>query len=188
MRDQAVMFIQTETTPNPATLKFLPGCTVMDSGTAYFTAGDEAARSPMAQRLFEIEGVAGVFLGADFITVTRHPDMEWDALKAAVLSAIMDHFTSGEPVVVADAMGGTNGAQDDGVISQICELLDTRVRPMVAQDGGDIVFKGYEDGIVFLHMQGACAGCPSASQTLKHGVENMLRYYIPEIQEVRAVN
>jgi Fe-S cluster biogenesis protein NfuA len=137
--------------------------------------------------MFEIGGVVGIFLGSDFITVTKQPDDDWDVLKSSVLSVIMDHYTSGDPVIVADEIGGTNGTQDEGVISQICELLDTRVRPMVAQDGGDIVFKGYEDGVVFLHMQGACAGCPSATQTLKHGVENMLRYYIPEIQEVRAI-
>jgi Fe-S cluster biogenesis protein NfuA len=180
------MFIQTEQTPNPATLKFMPGCSVMESGTAYFTTDDEGARSPLARRMFAIDGVVGVFLGADFITITKQPDSDWEALKTYVLSSIMDHYTSGDLVIEADVPGVSVDGHDDEVINQICELLDTRVRPMVAQDGGDIVFKGYEDGIVYLHLQGACAGCPSASQTLKHGVENMLRYYIPEIQEVRA--
>lgn len=184
------MFIQTEATPNPATLKFLPGAAVMASGTANFSVADEAARSPLAQRLFSIEGVAGVFLGADFITATKYPDNDWDILKPRILSAIMDHYTSGDPVINADAIE-TAHAQGDGqseVIDQICELLDTRVRPAVAQDGGDIVFKGYEDGIVYLTMQGACAGCPSSSATLKHGIENMLKYYIPEIVEVRPAD
>jgi len=182
------MFIQTEATPNPATLKFLPGNAVMDSGTASFTAVDEAARSPLAQRLFAIEGVAGVFLGTDFITATKYPESDWDALKPRILSAIMDHFTSGDPVVNADALENTHAQHGglDALVAQICELLDTRVRPAVAQDGGDIVFKGFENGIVYLTMQGACSGCPSSSATLKHGIENMLKYYIPEIQEVRA--
>jgi len=181
------MFIQTEATPNPATLKFLPGCAVMESGTANFTANDEAARSPLAQQLFTVDGVAGVFLGSDFITATKYPDNDWEALKPRILSAIMDHFTSGEPVVNADMMGAETNVEgeQDAVVAQIIELLDTRVRPAVAQDGGDIVFKGFEDGIVYLTMQGACAGCPSSSATLKHGIENMLKYYIPEIVEVR---
>ncbi len=159
----------------------------MASGTANFSAADEAARSPLAQRLFSIEGVAGVFLGSDFITATKNPDNDWDALKPRILGAIMDHYTSGDPVINADAIGAAH-AENDGdseVIAQICELLDTRVRPAVAQDGGDILFKGYENGIVYLTMQGACAGCPSSSATLKHGIENMLKYYIPEIVEVR---
>ncbi|NQV45487.1 MAG: NifU family protein [Rhodospirillales bacterium] len=182
------MFIQTEATPNPATLKFLPGSAVMESGTANFTVSDEAARSPLAQRLFAIEGVAGVFLGNDFITATKFPDTDWDILKPRILSAIMDHYTSGDPVVNADAMENAHAQNDDqdALVAQICELLDTRVRPAVAQDGGDIMFKGFENGIVYLTMQGACAGCPSSSATLKHGIENMLKYYIPEILEVRA--
>ncbi len=183
------MFIQTEATPNPATLKFLPGCSVMETGTANFTATDEAARSPLAQRLFEVNGVVGVFLGSDFITATKNADGDWDALKPQILSLIMEHFTSGAPVVIADAIdGGTSDEDDDGIVGQIRELIDTRVRPAVAQDGGDIVFKGFEDGIVYLHMQGACAGCPSSSATLKHGIENMLKYYIPEVLEVRPIN
>lgn len=181
------MFIQTEATPNPATMKFLPGCAIMETGTAYFTAGDDAASSPLAQRLFAIDGVAGIFLGTDFITITKQQGNEWDDLKTSVLSSIMDHFTSGDPVIVADGPTVTDESETDGVSAQIKDLIETRVRPMVAQDGGDIIFKGFEEGIVYLHMQGACAGCPSSSVTLKNGVENMLRYYIPEVLEVRAI-
>lgn len=180
------MFIQTETTPNPATLKFLPGTMVMSEGTANFTAGDDATRSPLAMALFDIEGVAGVFLGSDFVTVTKTAEREWDAMKPRLLGAIMEHFTSGRPVIATPAADANAASEDDDeVVSQIKELLETRVRPAVAQDGGDIVFQGFEDGIVYLHMQGACAGCPSSTMTLKHGIENMLRYYVPEVQEVR---
>ena len=182
------MFIQTESTPNPATLKFLPGNPVMETGTANFAAPDDANRSPLAQSLFANEGVIGVFLGADFITVTKSGDKEWDVMKPLILGAIMEHFQSGRPVIEADAADTTVAdGDDDEVVVQIRELIDTRVRPAVAQDGGDIVYKGFEDGIVYLHMQGACAGCPSSTATLKHGIENMLRYYVPEVQEVRAV-
>ena len=182
------MFIQTESTPNPATLKFLPGNPVMETGTANFAAPDEANRSPLAQSLFATEGVIGVFLGADFITVTKSDDKEWDVMKPLILGAIMEHFQSGRPVIEADAADTiVADGDDDEVVVQIRELIDTRVRPAVAQDGGDIVYKGFEDGIVYLHMQGACAGCPSSTATLKHGIENMLRYYVPEVQEVRAV-
>ena len=182
------MFIQTESTPNPATLKFLPGNPVMETGTANFAAPDEASRSPLAQSLFATEGVIGVFLGADFITVTKSGDMAWDVMKPLILGAIMEHFQSGRPVIEADAADTiVADGDDDEVVVQIRELIDTRVRPAVAQDGGDIVYKGFEDGIVYLHMQGACAGCPSSTATLKHGIENMLRYYVPEVQEVRAV-
>ncbi len=182
------MFIQTESTPNPATLKFLPGNPVMETGTANFAAPDEANRSPLAQSLFATEGVIGVFLGADFITVTKSGDKEWDVMKPLILGAIMEHFQSGRPVIEADAADTTVAdGDDDEVVVQIRELIDTRVRPAVAQDGGDIIYKGFEDGIVYLHMQGACAGCPSSTATLKHGIENMLRYYVPEVQEVRAV-
>ena len=181
------MFIQTETTPNPATLKFLPGCDVMTRGTANFTGPEEAAKSPLALRLFGIDGVSGVFLGSDFVTVTTMPTRDWEVMKPFVLSAIMDHFTSGESVVADDASAAGGEADDDEIASQIKELLETRVRPAVAQDGGDIVFRGFEDGIVYLHMQGACSGCPSSTATLKHGIENMLRYYVPEVQEVRPV-
>jgi len=182
------MFIQTESTPNPATLKFLPGNPVMETGTANFAAPDEAGRSPLAQALFASEGVIGVFLGADFITVTKSGDKEWDVMKPLILGAIMEHFQSGRPVIEADdADKSVADGDDDEVVVQIRELIDTRVRPAVAQDGGDIVYKGFEDGIVYLHMQGACAGCPSSTATLKHGIENMLRYYVPEVQEVQAV-
>ena len=183
------MFIQTEITPNPATLKFLPGRVVMTAGTANFTAPDEAMASPLATRLFSIDGVTGVFLGTDFVTVTKDADQEWDALKPFVLSAIMDHFTSGQAVFIGDA--GAEGAavspEDDEITAQIKELIETRVRPAVAQDGGDIIFRSYEDGVVYLHMQGSCSGCPSSTLTLRHGIENMLRYYVPEVTEVRPV-
>jgi len=184
------MFIQTEPTPNPATLKFLPGKSVMDRGTANFTTGDEAKASPLATRVFAVEGVEGVFLGADFVTATKIDSVEWDDLKPRILSAIMDHYTSGDPVITESAETGgdaAEGGEDSEIVGQIKELLDTRVRPAVAQDGGDIVFQGFEDGIVYLHMQGACAGCPSSTATLKYGIENMLRYYLPEVREVRPV-
>ena len=183
------MFIQTEATPNPETLKFIPGVGVMDSGTANFTSAEEATRSPLATRLFGRDGVAGVFLGSDFITVTKVADSDWLSLKASILGAIMEHFTAGLPVI--EDGGEAPAAAEDGdeseVVTQIKELLDTRVRPAVAQDGGDIIFHGFEDGIVFLHMQGACSGCPSSTATLKHGIENLLRHYVPEVVEVRPV-
>ncbi|MCW8835303.1 MAG: NifU family protein [Rhodospirillales bacterium] len=180
------MFIQTEATPNPATLKFIPGVPVMTRGTANFEKAEDAGRSPLAIGLFDLDGVEGVFLGGDFITVTKGAGKEWDTVKPLVLGVIMEHFTANRPVIESDGQEGEQ-ADEDGVVMQIKELLDTRVRPAVAQDGGDIVFHGFEDGIVYLRMQGACSGCPSSSATLKHGIENMLRYYIPEIQEVRAV-
>lgn len=183
------MFIQTETTPNPATMMFIPGETVLTSGTANFTEPDEGARSPLARRLFEVDGVVGVFLGSDFVTVTKGPGQSWDVLKPIVLSAIMDHYMSGEPVLATDAPGDeAAGAEDDRIVQQIKELIESRVRPAVAQDGGDIVFRGFENGVVYLHMQGSCSGCPSSTATLKHGIENMLRYYIPEVEEVRPVD
>ena len=182
------MFIQTEQTPNPATLKFLPGRTVMETGTANFTEpATAAARSPLAERLFGLPEVSGVFLGGDFITVTKAGDSDWFQLKPAVLAAIMDHFTAGLPVVTATEETATSETEDDEVVSAIKELLETRVRPAVAQDGGDIIFGDFEDGIVYLHMQGSCSGCPSSTATLKAGIENMLRHYIPEVVEVRAV-
>lgn len=181
------MFIQTESTPNPATLKFLPGCPVMAQGTANFAEAGEAGNSPLAQTLFATEGVLGVFLGSDFITVSKAPSKEWDTMKPLILGAIMEHFQSGRPVIEDDGETAVAEGEEGGVIGQIKELIDTRVRPAVAQDGGDIVFKGFEDGVVYLHMQGACSGCPSSTATLKHGIENMLRYYVPEVQEVRAV-
>ena len=183
------MFIQTEQTPNPATLKFLPGRDVMSSGTADFPDASSAGRSPLAERLFQVEGVTGVFLGADFVTVTKRDDKEWYLLKPAVFGIIMEHFTAGRPVLLAgaDTAADTDGEDDDEIVQQIKELLDTRVRPAVAQDGGDIVFRSFEDGVVYLHMQGACSGCPSSTATLKMGIENMLRHYIPEVVEVRPV-
>jgi Fe-S cluster biogenesis protein NfuA len=184
------MFIQTEQTPNPATLKFLPGCTVMSSGTANFTESGSAARSPLAERLFGLPEVTGVFLGADFITVSKSDDSDWHQLKPAVLAAIMEHFTAGHPVILADAAASTDtegGEEEDEIVTQIKELLETRVRPAVAMDGGDIIFDDFADGIVYLHMQGSCSGCPSSTATLKAGIENMLRHYIPEVVEVRAV-
>src|SRR5580700_9630574 len=183
------MFIQTEHTPNPATLKFLPGRTVMDKGTANFTdAAAAAARSPLAERLFTLPDVSGVFLGGDFITVTKAGDSDWFQLKPAVLAAIMDHFTAGLPVITgAPEAEAVSETEDDEVVSAIKELLETRVRPAVAQDGGDIIFEDFAEGVVYLHMQGSCSGCPSSTATLKAGIENMLRHYIPEVIEVRAI-
>jgi Fe-S cluster biogenesis protein NfuA len=183
------MFIMTEPTPNPATLKFLPGQAVLESGTANFAGAEAAERSPLGQRLFGIGGVTGVFLGRDFISVSKAEDRDWSVLKPLVLSAIMDHFTSGLPVMEEDGSLAAHSSTetDSDLVVQIKELLDTRVRPAVAQDGGDIVFHGYDNGIVYLHMQGSCAGCPSSTATLKMGIENLLRHYIPEVTEVRAV-
>ena len=180
------MFIQTEGTPNPATLKFLPGTQVMASGTANFENVAAAGTSPLAQRLFEIEGVSGVFFGGDFITATKTDAADWTLLKPQILGAIMEHLSQGKPVV--DSEAAAEAIDDDPTVAQIKELLNTRVRPAVAQDGGDIVFRDFKDGIVYLHMQGACAGCPSSTMTLKHGIENMLKHYVPEVQEVQAVD
>ena len=182
------MFIQTEQTPNPATLKFLPGRSVMEQGTADFADAEAAVRSPLAVRLFAIEGVTGVFLGSDFVSVSKEEAREWYLLKPAILGVIMEHFMAGRPILLDDDGDATgSGEEDSEVVSQIKELLDTRVRPAVAQDGGDIVFHKFEQGIVYLHMQGACAGCPASTATLKMGIENMLRHYIPEVAEVRPV-
>lgn len=184
------MFIQTESTPNPATLKFLPGQSVLEAGTADFPSPDAAGTSPLAGRIFGVAGVTGVFLGIDFITVTKTDDVEWEHIKPAVLGAILEHYQSGQPAIEgpAAASGHAEGAEEDAeVVGQIKELLDTRVRPAVAQDGGDITFHGFDRGIVYLHMQGACAGCPSSTLTLKMGIENLLRHYIPEVVEVRPV-
>ena len=184
------MFIQTESTPNPATLKFLPGQTVLEAGTADFPAVEAAEPSPLAQRIFAVDGVAGVFFGTDFVTVTKTDVVAWDHIKPAILGAIMEHYQSGAPVMEGEA-AATGHAEHDGpdgeIVVQIKELLDTRVRPAVAQDGGDITFHGFERGVVYLHMQGACAGCPSSTLTLKMGIENLLRHYIPEVTEVRPV-
>jgi len=185
------MFIQTESTPNPATLKFLPGQTVLDAGTADFPTPEGADTSPLAERIFKVPGVSGVFFGNDFVTVTKDEATDWDHIKPAILGAIMEHYQSGQPVMLGD--GGTasghadHSGEDSEIVGQIKELLDTRVRPAVAQDGGDITFHGFERGVVYLHMQGACAGCPSSTITLKMGIENLLRHYIPEVTEVRPV-
>lgn len=183
------MFIQTESTPNPATLKFLPGRDVLGNGTADFANADVAAKSPLARRLFDIDGIERVFLGADFVTVTKADATEWHHIKASVLGGIMEHYTSGEPVLLDEgtAIGSQASADDDPIVAQIKELLDTRVRPAVAADGGDIVFEGFDDGVVYLHMQGSCSGCPSSTATLKHGIENLLRHFVPEVSEVRQV-
>ena len=187
------MFIQTETTPNPLTLKFLPGREVTEEGTREFRSPDEAASSPLAQALFEVEGVARVFFGPDFITVSRQEgELQWPQLKAPILSAIMDHFTSGGPLYSdgSQAQGGHDGAAYEGdaaqVVVEIKDLLDSRVRPAVAQDGGDILFNRFDPttGIVYLHMKGACSGCPSSAATLKSGVENLLKHYVPEVTAV----
>ncbi|GIT91251.1 iron transporter [Jannaschia pagri] len=184
------MFIQTETTPNPATLKFLPGQTVLETGTADFPTADAAQPSPLATRLFAINGVTGVFFGHDFVTVTKDDGTEWDHVKPAILGGIMEHFQSGAPVMEGDAQAQHQANHDEAdaaVVGQITELLDTRVRPAVAQDGGDITFHGFDRGVVYLQMKGACAGCPSSTMTLKMGIENLLRHYIPEVLEVRPV-
>jgi Fe-S cluster biogenesis protein NfuA len=184
------MFIETEGTPNPSTLKFLPGREVMGLSTADFASAGTAARSPLASALFELPGVARVFLGGDFITVTKTEELSWQALKPQVLGVVMDHFVSGLPVIEgdSDAPGEEDvDPADREIVEQIKELIDTRVRPAVAGDGGDIVFRGYRDGVVRLHMQGACSGCPSSSATLKHGIENMLRHYVPEDVAVEQV-
>ncbi|MCV2870147.1 NifU family protein [Defluviimonas sp. WL0002] len=184
------MFIQTESTPNPATLKFLPGQAVLDTGTADFPSSDTAAKSPLASRIFAVEGVTGVFLGMDFITVTKADGVLWDHIKPAILGAIMEHYQSGQPAIEGERRESAHAAHegpDEDIVKQIKELLDTRVRPAVAQDGGDITFHGFDRGIVYLHMQGACAGCPSSTLTLKMGIENLLRHYIPEVLEVRPV-
>jgi Fe-S cluster biogenesis protein NfuA len=184
------MFIETEGTPNPATLKFLPGREVMGFSTADFASADSTTRSPLAGALFALPGVARVFLGGDFISVTRNDELSWQALKPQVLGVIMDHFVAGRPVIEGDddlSEAEDVDPADQEVVDQIKELLDTRVRPAVAGDGGDIVFRGYRQGIVRLHMQGSCSGCPSSSATLKHGIENMLRHYVPEVVAVEQV-
>lgn len=185
------MFIQTESTPNPATLKFLPGQSVLEMGTADFPTAESAEKSALARRVFAVTGVAGVFFGTDFVTVTKAESADWTHIKPAILGAIMEHFQSGAPVMDGGQKPGGGHASHDGpdgdIVKQIKELLDTRVRPAVAQDGGDITFHGFDRGIVYLHMQGACAGCPSSTLTLKMGIENLLRHYIPEVVEVRPV-
>ncbi len=187
------MFIQTEETPNPAALKFIPGVDVMGKGNAEFNSAEEATNAPLARRIFQIEGVQTVFLGADFVAVTKIDSLEWFSLKPAILAGIMEHFASGLPVIEksnetassADENDISADDNDSETVKQIKHLIDTRVRPAVAMDGGDIIFSSYEDGIVTLQMRGACQGCPSSAATLKMGIENMLRHYIPEVKEVR---
>ena len=186
------MFIQTEATPNPATLKFLPGRVVMAEGTFDARDAQGGTASPLAQRLFEIPGVAGVFFGYDFITVTK-ADGEWQHLKPAILGAIMEHFMAGAPILrdqgSATKQDGEEFFDEDDAptVATIKELLDTRIRPAVAGDGGDITFRGYRDGIVYLAMKGACSGCPSSTATLKHGIQNLLRHFLPDVREVQAI-
>jgi Fe-S cluster biogenesis protein NfuA len=184
------MFIQTETTPNPASLKFLPGRVVLGNGTAEYRDSGEATTSPLAERLFGIDGVGGVFLGGDFITVTKTGG-EWQHLKPAILGAIMEHFMSGMPVLREEPANSTGeeffDEADADTVATIKELIETRVRPAVAQDGGDITFQGFRDGVVFLNMRGSCAGCPSSTATLKHGIQNLLRHFVPEVREIQEV-
>jgi Fe-S cluster biogenesis protein NfuA len=186
------MFIQTEATPNPATLKFLPGRTVLPEGTLDVPDVAQAGKSPLAERLFDIPGVAGVFFGSDFITVTKQ-NVDWPQIKPAILGAIMEHFLSGGPILSEQATDPAAAAdeffdsKDAETVDLIKELIDTRVRPAVANDGGDITFRGFRDGIVFLNMKGSCAGCPSSTATLRHGIQNLLRHFVPEVVEVRPM-
>lgn len=186
------MFIQTEATPNPATLKFLPGRTVMQDGTLELRDAEQAERSPLAQRLFSVSGVSGVFLGANFITVTKAGG-EWPHLKPAILGAIMEHFMSGAPVLASGSQADVTeegeffAPEDAQTVETIKDLLETRIRPAVAGDGGDITFRGFKDGTVYLAMKGSCSGCPSSTATLKHGIQNLLRHFLPDVREVEAI-
>jgi Fe-S cluster biogenesis protein NfuA len=189
------MFIQTEATPNPATLKFIPGRTVLDTGTMEFANRDTAARSPLATRLFDVPGVTSVFYGADFVTVTK-ADGDWQHLKPAILGAIMEHYMSGAPLL-ADGSAGNDEALDEEdeffaeadaeTVATIKDLIETRVRPAVANDGGDITFRGFKDGVVYLNMKGSCSGCPSSTATLQHGIQNLLKHFVPDVVEVRPM-
>jgi Fe-S cluster biogenesis protein NfuA len=191
------MLIQTETTPNPSTLKFLPGERVMDAGTRDFASADEAQASPLAEAIFSIGNVEGVFFGRDFISVTGAAGADWGALKPQILSVLLDHFAGGGPLFRAASAAGisVDGAEEDfgddpadaDIVAQIRDLIDTRVRPAVAQDGGDIVYRGFKEGRVYLAMHGACSGCPSSTMTLKHGIESLLKHYVPEVEAVEAV-
>ncbi len=190
------MFIQTEATPNPATLKFLPGQTVIAKGTIDFRNADEAhGKSPLAESLFDLTGVEGVFFGHDFVTVTKSGDPDWQHMKPAILGTIMEHFMNDQPVMTADVQSGTEtgsgqeffDAGDEDIVKTIKDLLETRVRPAVAQDGGDITFRGFKKGVVYLEMRGACAGCPSSTATLQHGIQNLLKHFIPQVEAVEAV-
>ncbi|MGB0720182.1 MAG: NifU family protein [Bdellovibrionales bacterium] len=179
------MFIQTQATPNPATIKFLPGETVLAKGLKDYPSVEAASGSPLAQRLFSLQGVSGVFLGPDFVSVSKADDTDWSMLKPMVLAALMEHFSTGQPVVIEVAKTDEVDEADDEITAQIKELIETRVRPMVMMDGGDIAFERFEDGIVYLSMRGACAGCPSSTATLKDGIENMLKHFVPEVIAVR---
>ena len=189
------MFIQTEATPNPATLKFIPGRMVLDTGTMEFTDRETAARSPLAERLFNVPGVTSVFYGSDFVTVTK-AEGDWQHLKPAILGAIMEHYMSGAPLL-ADGSAASDEAADEGdeffseadaeTVATIKDLIETRVRPAVAGDGGDITFRGFKDGIVYLNMKGSCSGCPSSTATLQHGIQNLLKHFVPDVVEVRPV-
>ncbi|MDB5679535.1 NifU family protein [Sphingomonas bacterium] len=190
------MLIETETTPNPATLKFLPGRAVMDAGTRDFATPEEADASPLAEAIFNLGDVTGVFFGRDFVSVTAAPGVEWSSLKPDVLAILLDHFSAAMPLfkpasagfsVPADDAGIADDPADADIVAQIRELIETRIRPAVANDGGDIIYRGFDKGKVFLRMQGACAGCPSSTATLKNGIEQLLKYYVPEVTEVRAV-
>ncbi len=194
------MYIETETTPNPATLKFLPRRQVMPAGTREFTSPEAAEASPLAEALFDLGEVTGVFFGSDFVSVTAAPGADWPSLKPQVVSVLLDHFVSEAPLFATGTAGGIavpapeddllDGVADDpadiDIVDQIKDLIETRVRPAVANDGGDIIYRGFRQGVVFLTMQGACAGCPSSSATLKHGIESLLKHYVPEVTEVRA--
>lgn len=191
------MFIETETTPNPATLKFLPGQEVMPTGTRDFRDEEDAAASPLAEALFSLGDVTGVFFGRGFVSVTAGPGVDWSALKPQVVAILLDHFVSQAPLFHAPSASGIAVPADDDadfgddpadadVVAQIKDLLETRIRPAVANDGGDIAYRGFRDGVVYLTMQGACSGCPSSTATLKQGIEGLLKHYVPEVTEVRA--
>ncbi len=189
------MFIQTEATPNPATLKFIPGRAVLDSGTMEFVNREAAARSPLAEKLFGVPGVTSVFYGTDFVTVTKD-DSDWQHLKPAILGAIMEHYMSGAPLLADGSAGSDEAADEDDeffneadaeTVATIKDLIETRVRPAVASDGGDITFRGFKDGIVYLNMKGSCSGCPSSTATLQHGIQNLLKHFLPDVVEVRPV-
>ncbi len=182
------MFIQTESTPNPLTLKFLPGVAVLAEGTAFFTSAESAKDAPLAQALFAIDGVTAVFFAVDFLSVTKNENADWASLKPLLLHTIMDHFVAGRPVIKPASTSTASTEEDSPLVAQIKELIETRVRPAVAMDGGDIVYRGFHDGIVQLELHGACSGCPSSSATLKSGIENMLKHYVPEVLAVEAVN
>ncbi len=179
------MFIQTQETPNPATIKFIPGETVLEKGLKDYKSVEEASASPLAQRLFSLQGVAGVFLANDFVSVSKADDTDWVMLKPMVMATLMEHFSTGQPVVIETDSSGESNEDDDEISAQIRELIITRVRPMVMMDGGDIEFDRFDDGIVYLTMRGACSGCPSSTMTLKSGIEGMLKHFVPEVVEVR---